>query len=498
VKTLSGAVRTAWSFRQAIRVRLTLWYVGLLAVTLIAFSAFLYLNLAQGLREAQDRALLSEAAHMIATLDMQNGQPQFNDASDVLPADSVVALYDATGTKLLGSDTRQPPVAPSNALRQASTGRQTFTSVRASGGIVWRVLATPVRDNGHLVAVLVAARSEESVASALNELLALLLLAVPATLVLAVAGGFFLAARALGPIDRITRAAEEIGAHDLTRRLDLPASHDEVGRLASTFDRMLQRIDEAFRRERQFTADASHELRTPLAMLTSQADVALERPRKAAEYKEALTNIRQDATRMGRLLNQLLTLARADAGHEQLTMERLALDELVKDVVGAMAPLADSRQVRLESRVAGPITVDGDQTRLTQLLVNLLDNALKYTPAGGLVTVAVERQGPAALISIRDTGIGIPPEHLPHVFERFYRADASRSRTEGGEGLGLAIGLWIAQAHGGAITVDSTTGQGSTFIVTIPAHGQRATDAVKPPSRTAAGPRLAEQTVPVG
>ncbi|MGH2365053.1 MAG: sensor histidine kinase [Chloroflexota bacterium] len=470
MKAARQALRAAWTSAQTIRVRLTLWYVGLLAVILVAFSAFLYVNLDQGLREAQDRALLSQETQALAVLNAQRGTPRLTDPAAQLPADSVLALYSASRGTLLESNTRQPPAVPLGVLRVAAAGMRTFATVDAAGK-GWRVLASPVGPTGQLRGVLVVARPEDAVTSALDELEDLLLVAVPGTLLLAVAGGFFLAARALGPIDRITRAAEEVGGHDLSWRIDLPPTNDEVGRLAATFDRMLHRLNEAFRRERQFTADASHELRTPLAMLTSQADVALERPRKASEYREALTNIRQDASRMGHLLSELLVLARADAGHEQLTRELLALHELVSDVAGAMLPLAESRQVGLEVAAADPLFVQGDQTRLTQLVVNLVDNALKYTAPGGRVQVCVKRQGGWAVAQIADTGVGIAPEHLPHLFERFYRVDRSRSRQDGGEGLGLAISLWIAQAHGGTIQVQSTLHQGSTFTVTLPASG---------------------------
>jgi heavy metal sensor kinase len=293
-------------------------------------------------------------------------------------------------------------------------------------------------------------------------------LAIPLTLLLAVAVGLFLAGRALDPIDRITRTADQIGAENLSRRLDLPPSADEVGRLAATFDRMLDRLDRAFRRQRQFTADASHELRTPLAMLISQAEVALGRRRTASEYQRVLAGVRDDARRMDQLLGELLTLARADAGQELLMREPLDLGDLTTDVVAAMEPLARARGVELRLGPIEAVEVQGDQTRLTQLLVNLVDNGLKYTPAGGPVTVSVERQDGTAVIQVADGGVGIASEHLPHVFERFYRVDAARSRAEGGAGLGLTIGRWIAEAHGGTIRADSELGRGSTFTVHLP------------------------------
>jgi len=287
-------------------------------------------------------------------------------------------------------------------------------------------------------------------------------------LLVASAGGLFLAGRALDPIDGITRAAAAIGADDLSQRLHFRGSLDEVGRLAATFDRMLDRLDRAFRRQRQFTADASHELRTPLTMLASQIDVALERKRTPADYEALLRSLREDAARMTQLVSELLTLARADAGQQLLTREELDLGVLVNSVVQAMQPLALQRGVRLAEHAQPRVTISGDQTRLSQLLINLVDNALRYTSAGGNVNVAVKEQAGWAELRVEDTGIGIAAEHLPHLFERFYRADPARARADGGSGLGLAIAQWITQAHAGQITVESEFGRGSTFTVRIP------------------------------
>jgi heavy metal sensor kinase len=272
----------------------------------------------------------------------------------------------------------------------------------------------------------------------------------------------------LGPIDRITRAASAIGAEDLSRRLNFEGSRDEVGRLAATFDSMLDRLDRAFRRQRQFTADASHELRTPLTILSSQIDVALEQARAPEEYARILHSLREDTARMSQLLGELLTLARADAGQQLLTREPLDLGELVRNVVAAMQPLATQRGVLLTEDVHEQAVVDGDQTRLSQLLLNLVDNGLWYTPSGGSVSVCLEHAGSEAVLRVVDTGAGIGSDHLPHIFERFYRADPARNRADGGTGLGLAISKWIAEAHGGHISVESVVGSGTTFAVHLP------------------------------
>jgi signal transduction histidine kinase len=203
-------------------------------------------------------------------------------------------------------------------------------------------------------------------------------------------------------------------------------------------------------------------------MLASQIDVALEHDRTPAEYQELLRSLREDAQRMTQLVGELLTLARADAGQQLLTREQLELGELVQSVVQSMQPLATERGVQLSEQVQPHVTVSGDQMRLTQLLINLVDNALRHTPADGRVTIEVAQQAGRAQLRVVDTGAGISAEHLPHVFERFYRADPSRARVDGGSGLGLAIGQWIVQAHGGHIAVESEVGQGSTFTVDLP------------------------------
>jgi heavy metal sensor kinase len=466
-RRLSHGLGRAWVGLSAIRVRLTVWYVVLLGLILAAFCSFLYLSLYTSLHAEIDRSLVADAQRDIASLDYADGSLVL-DAADYQQVGTVTALYDRSGQRVLANDPRQPLPVLAGALATAARGQQALVTTQLQDGANWRVLTTPIMADGVLIGVLQVGRSDSEVDAALHQLALLMALAVPLTLLLASAGGLFLAGRALNPIDRITRAAAAIGAEDLSRRLDFRGSHDEVGRLAATFDRMLDRLDAAFRRQRQFTADASHELRTPLTVLASQIDVALERPRSPAEYEQLLASLRDDTARMGQLLGELLTLARADAGQQLVARERLDLGELVHAVVSTMQPLAAQRGVELTEVDGDSVVVDGDQTRLSQLLLNLVDNGLRYTPAGGAVRVEVARDGALAVVRVADTGVGIGSEHLPHVFERFYRADPSRARADGGAGLGLAICRWIAEAHGGRITVESQPGRGSTFTVTLP------------------------------
>lgn len=470
-----------------IRVRLTLWYTAILGGMLLAFGAFLYFSFSANLHAELDRTLLAEAHAAAATLDIEDGQPELDSGlGSVLPG-TVVALYDQNGARLVADGTREPPPLPADALAQATRGQQTIQTVRLSDGAEWRTVTLPLSESGGAVEVLQVSRSERDIEVALDQLVRLLMMAIPLTLLLAVAGGLTLAQRALAPIDRIARTADEIEAEDLSRRLDGAASRDELGRLAATFNGMLDRLERAFQRERQFVADASHELRTPVAMLSSQVDIALARKRTVAEYRRALTELQQDIARIGQLLSELLSLSRADAGQEDLIPERLALAELVDDVVATMEPLAEQRGVKLSARVQTPVTIEGDQARLTQLLVNLVDNGLKYTPGGGTVTVAVGQDAGRAVLRVADTGVGIAAEHLPNVFERFYRVDKARARADGGVGLGLAISRSIVRAHGGEIAVESRPGQGTTFTVYLPL----ATDRTRAPGPKSARSRWA-------
>ena len=460
-----------WVVLRTIRLRLTLWYLLLLTLILLGFSFFLYTSLRRNLYNGMDRRLEDEVPHLVDALDLDEDRPELEDLED-LDSGLVVALYDHTGARIIPNNGRQSLPVPTNAML---TGRQEqFASVRLADGTRWRVLTVPMAEKNYAIGMLQIARSEHDIEAALDQLRALMMLAIPLLLLLAITGGLFLADRALRPINRIADTAEQIGAEDLSQRLNLPESPDEVGRLAEMFDRMLDRLDQAFQRQRQFTADASHELRTPLALLISQSDVALERSRSAKEYRQVIAGMCEDATRMARLLDELLTLARADAGQHELTLEMLAINDVVDDVVAAMVPLAEARRIHLRSDTIERITMDGDQARLTQLLVNLIDNGLKYTEAGGTVTVSVDHKDGCAELRVTDTGVGIPSDHLPHVFERFYRVDTARARTEGGTGLGLSICEWIVHAHGGEITVSSQVRRGTTFTVRLPLGNRRA------------------------
>jgi heavy metal sensor kinase len=270
-------------------------------------------------------------------------------------------------------------------------------------------------------------------------------------------------------VDAITLAARSIGIENLSQRLEVPATGDELQRLSETWNGMLARLESAVARLSQFTADASHELRTPIALIRTTAELALRRERPAETYREALRQIVVESERTTRLVEDLLLLARADAGLPALPLERIELTPLVRDVCEQGEVLARARQLELSSETPDdPVYVQANDPALRRLLLLLLDNAVKYTPAGGRITVTVVRDASGSTVAVSDTGIGIPDSALPHVFERFYRVDESRNRDAGGTGLGLSIAKWIAERHHASLEAESESGRGATFRVRFP------------------------------
>ncbi len=455
---------------RSIRVRLTLWYLAVLAVILLLFAAGVYVTMRTALREQLDDSIESRAllVQQLVTFDAQ-GRPMLPaeaDTSAVGIDDEFQRLFDASGDISFDSSQALGDVpVETGALETARSGRTHWSTI-GEGKREARVLTVPIRREGVVAAILQSGRATDDTRETLNSLLLILAAGGAGALVLASAGGWWLSSRALSPIDRITRAANAITAQDLSRRLDLDLPDDEVGRLARTFDSMIARLDAAFERQRRFTADASHELRTPLTAIRGQIDVVLDRPRDPAEYQRVLATVNVQVERMTRLSESLLTLARADAGALPLQRERIDAGALARSVADDVRRLADAKGLRVDVEGEGAAEVVADEDLLLQLLLNLADNAIRYSAAGA---VTVGWRGGASVVElfVRDTGPGVPADQQERVFERFHRVDASRSRQDGGSGLGLAICRWIAEAHGGSISLQSGPG-GSTFTVKLP------------------------------
>ena len=326
----------------------------------------------------------------------------------------------------------------------------------------------PIIQNGHVQNLVQVGMSLENMVQTRRRFLLILAGVFPVGLLLAAGGGWLLARRALRPVDRMVETARRISAEHLTDRLTEAETGDELGRLAKTLNEMLSRLDASFNQIRQFSADASHELQTPLTILKGEMEVALRSPRSPEEYERILKSALEEIDRISRLVEGLLLLARADAGVLRMDRKPVDLAQLVEEVYSQTRLLAEARSLTLRIEMIEPLTIQGDYDRLRRLLLNLVDNGIKYTPPGGQVTLSLKREDGRASLRVADTGIGLSPEDQERVFQRFYRSTEARSGGQGGAGLGLCIARSIAEAHGGKIEVVSKTGQGSTFTVLLP------------------------------
>lgn len=473
--------RSAQSKGLTIRQRLIVWYMSLLLVALSGFSGILYALLKNSLYSSADAALRSAAVN-VARLNLQ-GKPglwPLSSPRDLMErmlgmkgVNKYVQVIDVTGLRAPEWLERKKDDFPLSqlSLRNAVQGKLTYETFRFLGPEPVRVITMPVIAGGRFTGNLVqVGASLESVEQSLDKLAFTLMLALPGVMLLASVGGWFLANQALKPVDRITRTARQIGAESLKERLEEPETDDEIGRLAQTFNEMLQRLDESFDQIRAFTADASHELKTPLAILKGEIELALRRTRSVEEYQETLVSSLEEIDRLTRITADLLLLAKSDAGTIPLEFTDVNLSALVEEAAMHVQPLAESKQIIFEVLPGlSDVHIEGDVFRLKQLVSNLVDNAIHYTPEGGRVVVRSTRANSFyAALQVSDTGIGIPEEEREKIFERFYRTDKARSRREGGTGLGLSIVKWIAESHGGKIEIESAPQRGTTFTVYLP------------------------------
>lgn len=461
---------------RSIRVRIVLWYTVLFALTLGSYSAILYVIYSRGLRGEFDGELEHLARQLVSVLSTSPEQAQaYLMALDENPeyADAYVQVISAFG--LLEYKSRSLGGTRLSYYPMRGTESEAlFVTSQPSGRAPVRICQLPVMRAGDYVGLVQVGRTLSQVTRAEVRLSALFMVAVPILLVAAITMGMFISLRTLAGIDLMTRTASEIGATDLSRRLNMPDTGDEMGRLAATFDQMIDRLERSFQQQRQLVADASHELRTPLTVMRGNVEVGLRREQADAQaYRDTLVAIGEEARRMSRLVDDLLALARADAGQVEMHWEDVELGALVSDVAQDAHAIAGQRKVEVDC--VGPSLVRGDAQRLRQLLLNLLENAVRHTPPDGTVSIrlrsAESGDGDWVDLEVADNGEGIAPEDLPHVFERFYRADRDRSRRLGGSGLGLAICRMIAQAHGGTIWAASAPGQGSAFTIRLPRVG---------------------------
>jgi heavy metal sensor kinase len=427
----------------------------------------MWLTVRQSLYHAIDEALRERVAGIIIFIQDHKDRLYLDEVKEEFRAhgDLFQVLDDRDGQWIHRAASLTTTAAPSV---DAIESEAQFENLASPAGPL-RFVSQTVDIDGHDYVVQAAAPLRD-LQQGLRDALWILVPMFPLALLLASAAGYWVSRRALAPVTAITDTARSITVENLTQRLEVPPTDDELARLSATLNDMIARLESSFRRISQFTADASHELRTPLAVMRTTAEVALRARADDAERTAALEQIVAEVGRTSYLVENLLQLAKADSGNERLAKGQVDVVALAREAATEIEVLAKTKGIRIASELPnGAVHVHGDSRALRQLLLILLDNAVKYTPAGGRIEIAIADTDAHASLSVRDTGIGIPAEDVPHIFDRFYRVDRARSRAQGGAGLGLAIGRWIAEAHGGGIFVESELERGSVFSVRLPA-----------------------------
>jgi heavy metal sensor kinase len=487
MKTLSTRLSTLRrSVPFSLRLQLAAWYTIAFAVLLGLSGAVFYQYLEHALEASVDTDLGLRAQQIGSALVLHNGTITPRDLTIALPGletatrgtalpssdvnqGVLVRLLDAHGTLLGETPAFRSLLVPAASVTQPLQGTPWQGTVLSEVGQEVRLYSRTLTSAGKPVAVIQVGESLATLKTLLHQLVAALLVVGVLVLGCCALLSYWLSGRSFAPMKRLAETARKIQGGDLHQRVPVPAVRDEVQYLAVTLNAMLDSLEQSFSRQRRFVADASHELRTPVAVIRQKAEVALRRPRSQDDYCRVLHSIHAESERLSHLISDLLALARGDEGQARLECEAVRLDKLVESVAAQAEGLAEERGITLSLEVPGPVTVIGDEARLIQVIINLVDNALRYTNGGGQVLLSLQATEAAAQLVVRDTGVGIAPEHLSHIFERFYRADPSRTRTGGsGTGLGLALVEWIVRMHGGSVGVRSQVGHGSTFTVTLP------------------------------
>jgi heavy metal sensor kinase len=464
--------------RLTVRTQLTLWYTAVLLIILLVVSALSYSLLRWSVMHDVDQSLLT-TAHVVreasedvgATLLVPGPEAALRELLGPEFYDKFFRLLDPEGHTRARSRLRREgtlPLSP-DARANARRGRATFETVELTDGAA-RILTLPIVRGGRVVQLVQVGMSLEASQRTLTRYLTILVILVPLAVALAAVGGAMVARRALRPVDAMSLTARRITAEDLTQRIPLRGPGDELDRLAETLNAMLARLEDAFAEVRRFAADAAHELRTPLTVLRGEIEVALRGERSPDEYRRVLQSSLEEVKRLTHLAEDLLLLSRFSVTVSS-ARQRVELEPLVMDVLDVGTQLAHRRGVSVTSVSLTPAAVVGDAAALRRALLNLIDNAVKYTGAGGRVEVSLISDGRMASIVVRDTGSGIAPGDVERIFQPFVRLDPAREGPEGGAGLGLAIAHSIVVAHGGELTVQSTPGSGSTFTIRLPIGG---------------------------
>lgn len=464
---------------RSINFRLVAWYAGLLAVIFLLLGALLYFNLWRFLENDQLRAEARRArqiANVLLTHVSQTGEAtvaaETKDWYEPEINDRFIRITRADGTLVYVSGApKDGSIDPAEIPIYTPPARAEFSrKFKLSNGRHLLIAGLNFKSSGNPAYVVEFGELLDPVESMLDHLFLQLALGLPLAVLIVTAGGYLLVRQALIPVERITGAAEQITQLNLSERLPVAHTGDELERLSLSLNRMITRLDEAFQNSKRFVADASHELRTPLTILRGELESLVEDPQLDAELRGRWAGLLEEVVHLSKIVEQLFMLSQLDSGEARAEWARFDLAELARSTTDQMSLLAEDKNIAMSCDAGQPICVEGDRSRIKQIIVNLLHNAIKYTPAKGAVQVRVAGVNGHAVLEVEDSGIGIPRDSLPHVFDRFYRVDHSHSTDADGAGLGLSIVKAICSAHGGEVQAMSVPNVGSRFSVKLPLH----------------------------
>jgi heavy metal sensor kinase len=453
-----------------------MWYAALLAGALLLFATATYAGLARYLKTSLEDSITKEARAIAGVLlvNVQQSGEEYvvNEINEHYAPEingQLIRVTRPNGTLLFVSGPAKDGSFDPKDVPRAPVPKQEFShEVSLAGGpelLVHELPYAPPEGGTFLVEV---GSPNQQIEKVLHGLILTFAFGLPVIVAFAIGSGYILMRRALRPVDEVTSSAERITSRSLGERLPVVQSGDEIERLCQALNRMIARLDESFQQINRFSADASHELRTPLTIIQGELESVLERADLSAEVRETVASTLEEVQRLTKIVENLLMIARLEAGEARMERIRFDLTELACATADQLRLLADEKHIALECKDGGAVWIEGDRDRLKQVIVNLLDNAIKYSPECGRIELRVARTGDVAILEVSDTGPGVAKEDAPHIFERFYRADKARSRQRGGTGLGLSIARSICVANGGTIRVTAGNGNGSTFAVELP------------------------------
>ncbi len=454
------------------KAKLTIWYSIVVSIILIIFATSVYFFLRKQLYSSIDDKLLSIAKltydsslYFTPAKDIPAALQSFLKGYKIKQSGSVIRILDISGKDINVSDI---PINKES-LKKAFNGYMVFENYfLKEKNFAIRMLTYPVIIDGYVVSIIQVGTSLESLFNSLKKLIFVMLILLPIGIIISIFAGYFLAERALSPIKLITKKAKRISAENLDEKISGDFPEDEIGELAKTFDKMMERLKESFEELRQFSADVSHELRTPLTILKGEIEVALKGERNTEDYKKTLISALEEVDRLKRLVEDLLFLSKAEAGKITYRLTKVDILEVILNVINVLSFLIKQKKIKLNIDGEPEIYVKGDENLLKQLMYNLIHNAIKYNRENGQINIKIEKLNDRNVkVIIEDTGYGISKKHLNKIFNRFYRVDKSRTRTEGGLGLGLNIVKKIVDLHNGEIYVKSEEGKGSKFEIIL-------------------------------